>query len=82
MELLQNTSMKKGTDLFRISTRVKAKRDKIEDSYEGLIENGLIDDVSLTKKRKKKVTATTTSTGEVKRAPKKSAMELLAQYRR
>lgn len=30
-----------------ISTRVKAKRDKIEDSYEGLIENGLIDDVSL-----------------------------------
>lgn len=65
-----------------ISTRVKAKRDKIEDSYEGLIENGLIDDVSLTKKRKKKVTATTTSTGEVKRAPKKSAMELLAQYRR
>lgn len=65
-----------------ISTRVKAKRDKIEDSYEGLIENGLIDDVSLTKKRKKKVTTTTTPTGEVKRAPKKSAMELLAQYRR
>lgn len=68
--------------LKSIASRVSEKKNKIEDSYEQLAENGLIDNVSLNKKRKQKKTVVNPSTGETKPAPRKSAMDLLAQYRR